>query len=95
MTHAGLDAPMTHDEAKTHGKDKENTGQTAWSGGLRWHMMAMASSGACDSGSGHGGLMMVFMSTMSFGFEERERERERERDEIMRKEGREESANKK
>ena len=77
MTHAGLDAPMTRDEAMTHGEVEENTGQTAWSGGLRWPMMAMAYGGACDIGSGHGGLMMVFMSTMSFGFEDERAKQER------------------
>ena len=50
MTHAGLDAPMTRDEAMTHGEDEENTGQTAWSGGLQWPMMAVAYGGACALG---------------------------------------------
>ena len=99
MTHAGLDAPMTRDEAMTHGEVEENTGQMAWTGGLRWPMMAVAYGGAYDIGSGHGGLMMVFMSTMSFGFEDesktRGRGRKRKGNEIMRKEEREESDNKK
>ena len=61
LTHAELDAPMTRDEAMTHGEDKENTGQTA-----------------CDIGFSHGGLMMVFMSIMSFGFEDERAKQERE-----------------
>ena len=68
MTHARLDAPTTYDGAITHGEDRENN--WAWSGGLRWHVMVVACIGAYDSGFGHGGLVMVFMSTMGFRFEE-------------------------
>ena len=35
-----------------------------------WPVMVVACSGASDSGSGHGGLVMVFISTMGFGFED-------------------------
>ena len=35
-----------------------------------WPVMVVACSGASDSGSGHGGLVMVFISTMGFGFDE-------------------------
>ena len=54
----------------------------------------VACGGACDSGSGHGGLVMAFMSTMVLGLKMREQTREkktREGNEIMRKEEREES----
>ena len=62
--------------------------------------MVVACGGAYDSGSGHGGLVMVFISTTDFGFEDeiakQEREgRKRKWNEIMRKEEREESYNKK
>ena len=53
----------------------------------------VACSGACDNGSGHGGLVMAFMSTMVLGLKRREQTREkkiREGNEIMRKEEREE-----
>ena len=53
----------------------------------------VACGGACDSGSGHGGLVMAFMSTMVLGLKMREQTREkktREGNEIMRKEEREE-----
>ena len=56
--------------------------------------MMVACGGACDSGSGHGGLVMAFMSTMVLGLKMREQTREkktREGNEIMRKEEREES----
>ena len=55
--------------------------------------MMVACGGACDSGSGHGGLVMAFMSTMVLGLKMREQTREkktREGNEIMRKEEREE-----
>ena len=99
-TYVGLDAPMTRDRATTHGEDGENMGHTAWSSGLRWLVMVVACGGAYDSGSGHGGLVMVFISTTGFGFEDeiakQEREgRKRKWNEIMRKEEREESYNKK
>ena len=32
--------------------------------------------GACDSGSGHGGLVMAFMSTLVLGLNRREQTRE-------------------
>ena len=54
----------------------------------------VACGGACDSGSGHGGLVMAFMSTMVLGLKMRKQTREkktREGNEIMRKEEREES----
>ena len=35
-----------------------------------WPVMVVACSGASDSGSGHGGLVMVFISTMGFRFED-------------------------
>ena len=53
----------------------------------------VACGGACDSGFGHGGLVMAFMSTMVLGLKMREQTREkktREGNEIMRKEEREE-----
>ena len=37
----------------------------------------MACGGACDSGSGHGGLVMAFMSTMVLGLKRREQTREK------------------
>ena len=48
----------------------------AWLGGLQWPMM-MAYDGAYDSGSGHGGLVMAFMSTMVLGLKRREQTREK------------------
>ena len=39
----------------------------AWSGGLRWGR---------DSGSGHGGLVMAFMSTIVLGLKRKEQTRE-------------------
>ena len=95
-TYVGLNAPTTRDRATTHGEDGENMGHTAWSSGLRWLVMVVACGGAYDSGSGHGGLVMVFISTTDFGFEDeiakQEREgRKRKWNEIMRKEEREES----
>ena len=53
--------------------------------------MTVACGGACDSGSGHGGLVMTFMSTMVLSLKRREQTREkktREGNEIMRKEER-------
>ena len=65
-----------------------------------WPVMVVACSGASDSGSGHGGLVMVFISTMGFRFEDERTKQEiegrkRKWKEIMRKEVREESDNKK
>ena len=60
MIHVGLDAPTTRNGAMTHGEDGENTG-------IR--LGQVACSGTSDRGSGHGGLVMVFISTMGFGFE--------------------------
>ena len=37
----------------------------------------VACDGACDSGSGHGGLVMAFMSTMVLGLKMREQTREK------------------
>ena len=54
----------------------------------------MACGGTCDSGFGHGGLEMAFMSTMVLGLKRREQiieKKTREGNEIMRKEEREES----
>ena len=51
----------------------------------------MACGGACDSGSGHGGLVMAFMSTMVLGLKRREQTRENKTRERMRKEERAES----
>ena len=54
----------------------------------------MACGGACDSESGHGGLVMAFMSTMVLGLKRRKqtrekKTREREGNERMRNEERE------
>ena len=38
----------------------------------------VACGGACDSGFGHGGLVMVFISTTGFGFEDERAKQERE-----------------
>ena len=51
-------------------------------GGLRWSR---------DSGSGHGGLVMAFMSTMVLGLKRREQTREKKTRERMSKEERAES----
>ena len=42
-----------------------------------WPVMVVACSGASDSGSGHGGLVMAFMSTMVLGLKRREQTREK------------------
>ena len=63
MIHVGLDAHTTRDGAMTHREDEENMG-------IRLGQVACG--GASDRGSGHGGLVMVFISTMGFGFEDEE-----------------------
>ena len=92
----------THDSQWSHDpwRRRREYGHTAWSGGLWWPMMVVACGRASDSGSGHGGSVMVFISTMGFGFEDERAKQEREGrkrkwKEIMRKEEREESDNKK
>ena len=85
MTHAGLDASTNRDGAMIHGEDEKNN--WAWLGGLRWPM-TVAYGGACDSGSGQNGLVMVFMSTMVLGLKRREQTKEnktREGNEIIRR----------
>ena len=50
--------------------------------------LTVACGGACDSGSGHGGLVMAFMSTMVLGLKRREQTKEnktREGNEIIRR----------
>ena len=59
--------------ARERGDEREKRGL------VRWLAVALtvACGGACDSESGHGGLVMAFMSTMVLGLKRREQTKEK------------------